>query len=450
MKKLTTWMLALLMCVVTLGLMVSCNNGDDDDDDLGPEPVPGQVTEVSGNITQNTTWTASNQYLLKGFVYVQPGVTLTIQPGTVIKGDQASRGSLFILPGAKIMADGTKEKPIVFTSNKPAGQRRAGDWGGLVIMGKAPANKKDFKIEGEEVSVVPGGATGDAADNSGVIRYVRIEFAGIAFQTDKEINGLTLAGVGNGTVIDYVQVSYSGDDAIEWFGGTVNAKHLVAYRTLDDDFDTDYGFSGTVQYGLILRDPAVADQCTCSDSNGFESDNDGTGSQDAPQTLARFANISLFIAPGAVNSKYRSAFRIRRNSAISVYNSVVAGAYPKGGLELEGADTQNNFINGKSDYRGLTIVNAKSIVTGDSVRLKAADRKNTFGAVEADLKLAANFNSLTGRPGMLPHTGSPLLNGGVTLPTGLEANTVIGAFGTTDWTETWTNFDPQNTDYTLN
>ncbi|MFC5411262.1 T9SS C-terminal target domain-containing protein [Larkinella bovis] len=449
MKKLTTWMLALLLSVVTLGLMVSCTNGDDEDDDLGPAPVPGQVTEVSGNITTNTTWAAKNQYLLKGFVYVQPGVTLTIEPGTIIKGDQVSKASLFILPGAKIIADGTKEKPIVFTSNQAAGSRRAGDWGGLVIMGKAPANKKDFKIEGEEVSVVPGGPTGDAADNSGVLRYLRIEFAGIGFQTDKEINGLTLAGVGSGTVIDYIQVSYSGDDAIEWFGGTVNAKHLISYRTLDDDFDTDYGFSGTVQYGLALRDPAVADQCTCSDSNGFESDNDGTGSQDAPQTAARFANISMFIAPGTVNAKYRSAFRIRRNSAISIFNSVVVGAYPKGGLELEGTDSQNNFINGKSDYRGLAIVTSKAVVTGDTVRLKAAERKNLLGVSEASLKLAANYNSLTGKPGVLPQSGSPLLTGGVTLPSGLEANTVIGAFGTTDWTETWTNFDPQNTDYTL-
>ncbi|GAB3894903.1 hypothetical protein GCM10028803_10600 [Larkinella knui] len=448
MKKLTTWMLALLVSVVTLGTMVSCSK-DDDDDDLGTVPTPGTLTEVSGNITANTTWSAKNQYLLKGFVYVQPGITLTIEPGTVIKGDQASKASLFILPGAKIIADGTKAKPIIFTSNQAAGQRHAGDWGGLVLLGKAPANKKDFKIEGEEVSIVPGGATGDAADNSGILRYVRIEFAGIAFQTDKEINGLTLAGVGSGTVIDYVQVSYSGDDAFEWFGGTVNARHLVAYRTLDDDFDTDYGFSGTVQYGMILRDPAVADQCTCSDSNGFESDNDGTGSQDAPQTSAKFGNVSLFMGPGAVNSKYRSAFRIRRNSAISIYNTVVAAAYPKG-LELEAADAQNNFKTGKSDYQGMSVANAVlPLVGADTTMIKAASRKNAFGAKEADLKLPANFNVLTGKPGILVQTGSPLLTGGATLPSGLEATTYVGAFGTTDWTETWTNFDPQNTDYTL-
>ncbi|KAA9352792.1 T9SS C-terminal target domain-containing protein [Larkinella humicola] len=448
MKKLTTWMLALLVSVVTLSTMVSCSK-DDEDDDLGTVPVPGTLTEVSGNITANTTWSAKNQYLLKSFVYVQPGVTLTIEPGTVIKGDQASKATLFILPGAKIIADGTKEKPIVFTSNQAIGSRRAGDWGGVVILGKAPANKKDFKIEGEEVSIVPGGATGDAADNSGILRYVRIEFGGIAFQTDKEINGLTLAGVGSGTVIDYVQVSYSGDDAIEWFGGTVNAKHLVAYRTLDDDFDTDYGYSGIVQYGLILRDPAVADQCTCSDSNGFESDNDGTGSADLPQTSAKFGNISVFMGTGTVNSKFRSAFRIRRNSAISIYNSTVVGAFPKGGLELESDASQNNFKTGKSDYRGLAIVNNKAVVSGDTVMLKAADRKNMLGAKEADLKLPANFNVLTGKPGILLQTGSPLLTGGATLPTGLEATTYMGAFGTTDWTETWTNFDPQNTDYTL-
>ena len=191
---------------------------------------------------------------------------LTIEPGTIIKGDKLTKGTLIVKPGAKIMAEGSATKPIVFTSSSAKGSRNYGDWGGIILLGKAPVNKTPATIEGENVSTFGGT---DAADNSGTLKYVRIEFAGIAFETDKEINGLTFGGVGSGTTIDYVQVSYSGDDAYEWFGGSVNAKHLISYRTLDDDFDTDWGFSGNVQYAMALRDPAVADQCSCSDSNGF-------------------------------------------------------------------------------------------------------------------------------------------------------------------------------------
>ncbi|MGH7601813.1 MAG: T9SS C-terminal target domain-containing protein, partial [bacterium] len=204
---------------------------------------------VSGNITTNTTWTSNNTYLLNGFVYVKAGATLTIEPGTVIYGDKASKGALIIEQGAKIIADGTAAQPIVFTSALPAGQRSYGDWGGLILCGRAPINVPGgtATIEGG-VGSIYGGT--DPADNSGTLRYVRLEFPGIAFQPNSEINGLTLGGVGSGTIIDYVQVSYSGDDGFEFFGGTVNAKHLISLRTLDDDFDTDFGYSGKVQYAV--------------------------------------------------------------------------------------------------------------------------------------------------------------------------------------------------------
>ncbi len=432
----------LLMGVAVLNW--SC--GNDDEEDLDPITPPAQrdIVEVSGDIAANTTWEENKKYLLKGFVYVPSGVTLTIQPGTIILGEKSSRGSLIVKPGGRLIADGTQAKPIVFTSAQIKGSRAAGDWGGVILLGNATVNKTPATIEGEGVSTY--GGTNDT-DNSGSLKYVRIEFAGIAYNTDQEINGLTLGGVGSGTTIDYVQVSYSGDDAIEWFGGSVNAKHLISYRTLDDDFDTDNGFSGKVQYGLILRDPAVADQCSCSDSNGFESDNDGTGSTAVPQTNAQFANISMFIAPGPPNAKYRSAFRIRRNSAISVYNSVAIGAYPKGGLELEGSATQANFTSDKSNYAGLVLAGMTTpIVAGDQTKLNDASRKNAFGGDVATLKLDAAYNTL-GAPKVLPQSGSPLLTGGVALPSGFEANTYIGAFNDTDWTEGWTNFDPQNADY---
>lgn len=443
MKKLTTWLLAMLVLTASV-VVVSCKT-DDDGKDPGPVDPVGETITVKGSITTATTWKAANKYIIEGFVYVDNNATLTIEPGTIIKGDKLTKGSLIVKPGAKIMAEGTAAKPIVFTSSAAKGARNYGDWGGIILLGKAPVNKTPATIEGENVSTFGGT---DAADNSGTLKYVRIEFAGIAFETDKEINGLTFGGVGSGTTIDYVQVSYSGDDAYEWFGGTVNAKHLISYRTLDDDFDTDWGFSGNVQYGVALRDPAVADQCACSDSNGFESDNDASGSGASPKTSAKFSNMSIFIAPGTVNAKYRSAFRIRRNSAVSIYNSIVSAAYPKGGLELEGDSTQANFKAGRSDYRGLVLTGmTKSIVSGDETLLKDAARKNSFGADVATLKLDAAYNTLGAGLKVLPQTGSPLLTGGVTLPAGFEANTYIGAFGTTDWTTGWTNFDPQNTEY---
>jgi hypothetical protein len=427
-----------------LGLVVllfACKKVDDGNNN--PPPTVKDIVEVTGSITANTTWTESKKYLLKGFVYVEAGATLTIEPGTIIKGDKDTKASLIVKPGAKLIAEGTSQKPIVFTSNQPKGTRGYGDWGGLILLGNATVNKAPATVEGENQSTF--GGTNDA-DNSGVLKYVRIEFAGIAFETDKEINGLTLGGVGSGTTIDYVQVSYSGDDAYEWFGGTVNAKHLISYRTLDDDFDTDNGYNGKVQFGLSLRDPNIADQCSCSSSNGFESDNDGSGTNATPQTNANFANISIFLAPGAVNAKYNDGALIRRNSALSIYNTVIVGAYPKAGLEFNGTASQDNFKNGLSNIKGLVLSGmTKLTLTADSTKFYASTSGNQSLDLAA-LKMDASYNSFLS-PKLLPLTGSPLLTGAVALPSGFTSANYIGGFGTEDWTVGWANFDPQNTDY---
>ncbi|MDR0686340.1 MAG: hypothetical protein LBF79_02625, partial [Dysgonamonadaceae bacterium] len=188
-------------------------------------------------------------YTMVGWIYVEEGATLTIEPGTVIKGDNknydgqiaATGSSLIIKRGAKIMAQGTAASPIVFTSSQPKGQRKASDWGGVIICGRARNNAatSEMTIEGG-VNANHGGT--DDGDNSGVLQYVRIEFAGYPYKTDSEINGLTLGSVGSDTTIDHVQISYCGDDSFEWFGGTVNASHLISYHSWDDDFDTDNGF----------------------------------------------------------------------------------------------------------------------------------------------------------------------------------------------------------------
>jgi PKD repeat protein len=312
-------------------------------------------TDVSANITTNTTWTADKIYHLKGVIYVKNGATLTIQPGTVIMGDKALPNScLIITKGSKLMALGTAAAPIVFTSNQPAGQRGSGDWGGLIILGKASNNNISgtANIEGLAPTTdteFGGGLTPDDADNSGTIQYVRVEFGGYIFQTDKEINGVTFGAVGSGTTFDHVQVSFSNDDAFEWFGGTVNCKYLVSYRNLDDDFDTDNGFGGHIQFGVSVRDPQIADNPSVSTSEGFESDNDASGSTANPQTRALFSNMTL-IGPYRGNTSstiatgYRRGARIRRNSALKIFNSIFMD-HPNG-IFVEDPLAEANATNG--------------------------------------------------------------------------------------------------------
>jgi hypothetical protein len=306
---------------------------------------PATQTTVSTDITSNVTW--SGVVLLLNKVYVKNNATLTIAPGTIIRGDGPSQGSLIITKGAKIIAEGTAMSPIVFTSNESVGNRAEGDWGGLVLLGKAVNNQPGgiANIEGIAPTADTEHGGSDDNDNSGSLKYVRIEFAGIALQPNKEINGLTFGSVGKQTSVDYIQVSFSGDDSFEWFGGTVDCKHLIAYRGLDDDFDTDFGYRGRVQFGLVVRDPSLSD--AIGDSNSFESDNDANGSGAMPQTAAIFSNITTVgplgdgsaVLPG--DEKFEKAMRFRRNSGISVFNSLATG-WQKG-LSIEGASTEDNF-----------------------------------------------------------------------------------------------------------
>ena len=283
---------------------------------------------IAGDITSDLTLTADKTYLLRDIVRVQSGATLTIEPGTIIYGENTTQGSLVIKPGGKIMAEGTVDKPIVFTSefNKPGSTQEPtyGDWGGIILLGNAPIN-----VPGGTASIEgPGDQYGgtDPDDNSGVMKYVRIEYPGIAYSLNNEINGLTFGGVGRGTTIDYIQVSYSGDDSYEWFGGTVNCKHLIAYRGWDDEFDTDFGFKGKLQFLVGLRDPEVADQ---SGSNGFESDNDGSGSTNSPRTSPTWWNVTL-VGPLAtttspINSLFKRGMHLRRSSQNKINNTLVMG-----------------------------------------------------------------------------------------------------------------------------
>lgn len=283
---------------------------------------------------------------MKGWVYIASGAKLRIPAGTIIKGDKQTKAALIVEPGGYVEMKGTKEAPIVMTSEEAPGNRKPGDWGGLIICGKAKNNEGTKQIEGGPRTTFGGD---NDSDNSGIYQYIRVEFAGYPFKTDQEINGITFGSVGSGTTIDHLQVSYSNDDSYEWFGGTVNCRYLVAYKGWDDEFDTDNGFSGTVQYCLSIRDPRIADT---SQSNGFESDNNASGTETAPFTTATFKNIT-FIGPktalntdfantsdyitggsvypnnGSKLGKFQSAMQIRRSSRLNCENSLAVG-YPIG------------------------------------------------------------------------------------------------------------------------
>lgn len=498
--------------LLTVMSMISC--GDDNSEFPTPTPDPDEPTgyvkgtdtdgkttynkllfDESGNPDERGTVIGDGEkemvfkgkqtlkkgtYLLKGWIYVANGSELTIEPGTIIKGDKETQASLIVEPGGKLIAQGTKEAPIVFTSEQPQGQRKPGDWGGLIVCGNAKNNQGVQQIEGGPRTKHGGD---NDADNSGVLSYVRVEFAGYPFQKDKEINGITFASIGSGTQVDHLQVSYSNDDSYEWFGGSVNAKYLVAYNGWDDDFDTDNGYSGNVQYGLVVRNPRLADT---SQSNGFESDNCADGAEVSPFTTATFSNIT-FIGPkayegfqntsdyinggdffpnnGSSLGKFQAAMQIRRSSHLACFNSVAVG-YPIG-LIIDGEKGNTVQFAKEGNLKLQQIIFAGMDAVGTDKNKQYNDLPYEEGKPYSfsheyflnqpgnlvleqcgDLLLTDARN--VGAP-YLPQAGSPVLNAAAWADAALSSFDkvdYVGAFGTDDqWLEGWTNFDPNHTAY---
>lgn len=424
-----------------------------------------QITDtLSGTYTGNKWLRANKQYLLEGYVRIDSGARLLIEPGTIIKGDKETKGTLIIQQGGKIFCYGTNTNPVVFTSEEPIGSRASGDWGGIVICGYAPTNKGYFELEGGYGAFCGGN---DPADNSGILNYVRIEFAGIPLQPNQEINGLTMGGVGSGTTIEGVMVSYGDDDSFEWFGGTVNAKRLISYKTKDDDFDTDYGYTGKVQFGIGFKDPMIADG---SKSNGFECDNDGSGSYDLPLTNPLFSNMSM-IGPYqtktslGVDALHENAAQIRRNARTSIYNSYFMG-YEKG-IYIDGAksaaaaqtdslqikNTAVAGIVGSAVYTNVPSFNINDWFTmaanGDTIfpTNPFIGAKNPFKP--NDPKLFLNTHSRVGDGTITPSFAGKVSDPFFTPTTYLGAMPRLVDPGFQDWTLFWTEWDPQNHDYCL-
>lgn len=432
-----------------------------------------QVVQLSGELSSQTL-SKDKKYMLVGQVFVRDGQTLTIEPGTVILGEKKSKGTLIIDRGGKIIANGTAAQPIVFTSNQEVGDRDRGDWGGLVILGKAKVNIPNPSIEGIEPAVVYGG--NDNSDNSGSLQYVRVEFAGIELTPNNETNGITLGGVGNGTKFENIQVSYGGDDGIEWFGGSVNGKYLVVFGTWDDCFDIDNGFSGNLQFGLSVRYPSYADQ---SDSNGFEWDTNGTNEatdQPTTVTVSNFTILGPSLDGNSYSGNYKYGMDLRRRVSANLFNSVVVGFpsavrmnqntvfpnYRDGQAQIANnvfyAKT-NKTVSGNGDFT------ADDILAYLTANENVVDAGTEFQAAAAYTALGLNTNQFFGKTINTKYPAHPnfAVTGG-TLASGAKFTYAAfseasrsahfdksvafrGAFGTQDWTQGWTNFDPINVAY---
>jgi len=355
---------------------------------------PAPTTTVTGTITANQNWAAGTTVLLQGPVYVKNNAVVTIAPGVAVLGSKAVAGSaLIICKGSQLVANGTASLPIVFSSDQAPGARALGDWGGIILLGTAALNYTNGINNVEGLPVAPetefgGGASPNNNDNSGSLTFLRIEFGGYVYQPNKEINGLTMGAVGKATTLHHIQCSFINDDAFEWFGGNVNAKWLISYRNLDDDFDTDNGYSGNVQFGLIVRDPNLADNPAVSTSEGFESDNDAGGTTATPFTAGVFSNITM-VGPyrgattNTIASGYRRALRVRRSSQLKVFNSIFMDT--QRGIHIDGTNCETYAGNGNMKFKN-------NIIAGMQSRAVEQNATNTFAA-NAGQSTVAWFNA---------------------------------------------------------
>ena len=457
---------------------------------------PKTIIDVTGVIEGNVTWTKDKIYRLKGYVRVgEEAVSgtitkkgqLTIQAGTIIIGDKATKGTLIVQRESKLIAEGTAAEPIIFTSAEGIGSRSPGDWGGVVICGKAPNNLTGVaELEGGYKGF-HGGTVAD--DNSGSLKYVRIEYAGIPLNPNQEINSLTMGSVGSGTKIEYIMASFGLDDSFEWFGGTVNCKYLVAYKGTDDDFDMDNGYSGTIQFGLGYRDGNLAD---VSGSNGFEIDNDAAGSNLAPFTSATLANFSIIGAKGKssdyLDANFQNGAQLRRNAKVKIYNTFITG-YPAGlYIDSQRGAAKTNAANGELIVKnvviagttgwgstgftslnsglygfGVPVVNEEQIArTGSAgtvatrpIEIGTVSASAWFAAIAGNKTLTSTANTgissalWSARPTLTLTAGASESLIGTALPTlaGTTATDFVGAFKDSDWTAGWSEFNPNSIVY---
>ncbi len=408
------------------------------------------VVTITSNITANRTFFSDTVYKLDAFVKVTNGATLTVQPGTVVQGEQLS--ALFVLPGARIVAQGTADRPIVFTSARAAGDRKPGDWGGLIIIGRGVINRTgNIRLEGTGTNTTTNPVEnysngGNNADNSGTLRYVRIEFAGYGPAQDQELNALTMAAVGSGTTIEYVQTVAGLDDSFEWFGGAVDGRYLVSYESGDDHFDASEGYVGRNQFliafqstrlepragaGAFSNDPQGIENDGCADAQGGTCG--AAGENATPFTTPMFANFTLVgTGPNVVGSGGGFGMMLRRGTGGYYVNGIVA-RWPNAAIALRNTTTAARIAEGNLVIRNLllaentSVFEAASGITVDA----AANSIETASATAASLFTAFPAGAPSGGAAFdwTPSAGSAARTGGTGAFTGALA-TRAGTFVT--------------------
>jgi hypothetical protein len=416
--------------------------------------------DVTTDITADATWTKANDYFLLNPVFVRAPATLTIEPGTRLLGDKAGIGTLIVERGAKLIAVGTREEPIVMTSAQPIGTRNTQDWGGLIINGAAPINVPGGEAIGEGDTGAYGGT--NPADNSGELRFVRVEFAGIEFSPDNELNGIAFQGVGNGTKAEFVQVHRNKDDGIEFFGGTVDLKYALVTGAADDSFDWTDGWTGRGQFWIAQQYGNDADQ-------GFENDNNGENNDLEPRSNGRVYNFTLVGDPDFdLGDESDIGMLLREGTSGQYYNGIVTG-FKEEAVEIDDASTFQMGVDGRLKVDNSIFWRNNGNATDATQFSDDADEDAPFttrqfimGEAPAsnlqqsnalvDPMLRDPFN--TAAPDFRPKAGSPVDSLGPAIPPNdgfFDVALFIGAMGQakdfnetdpylSNWLQGWTNY----------
>jgi hypothetical protein len=461
--------------LVILALACAASAACEDDEGNGPVVIPPGAGTISGNITANRTLAAETTYTISGYVKVASGATLTIPAGTRLIGDTTVAGSsLWILRGARLVANGTAAAPIVFTSARSAPNRKPGDWGGIIIIGNGIINRTgtDIRTEGPAGTSENYAGGTDNNSNSGSIRYVRIEFAGydVSAGNGQELNSLSMYAVGRGTVLEYVQTMAGLDDSFEWWGGAVDGRYLVSYESGDDHFDATEGYLGRNQFLIAYQTQRLTPQTgagvLASDPRGFEIDGCDPGVTGCTMTAAgvstpftnpTFANFTI-IGPTVGHATFPADGNgsvLRRGTGGYWANGIVARWK---GTALSIRDPWSDTLLSQRDSLNIVAVllaqngaNYDTTTNFGQAAKFAADAHQVFGTtVLVDTLVGLTLTA----PGLdwTPKAGSPANTGGATVPAartgaffgGTWSNTAYlgaGAPGGTKWWQGWTAYN---------
>lgn len=413
----------LLKIVVLLitGIMMSCQPEQIIDPNDQNVNVRDGGALLNGSYDEDIVLKSGITYILSGGVHFEDNASLTIEPGVVVESDPLVSSApfcyLMIEKGAKIYAEGTVTEPIVFTSGKTT--PTPGDWGGIIINGNAPVNK-GINVDSEIAGYPYGGP--DATDNSGTLRYVRVEYGGAKIDPDTEHNGFTFNGVGNETAVEYIEAINGTDDGIEMFGGTVNLKYVISWNNTDDGFDWTYGWSGKAQH-MIIKTGEYGDR-------GIEADNNSSNHSIEPFSNPIISNVTI-ISSGTQNedSGDPQGVELRRGTKGQFYNFIIKN-FLGNSIRISDEQTHRNveqkqiifdysYMEGEPGYKVNGIISEQN-------RLETSN----------NLKINQSFELQNGFVG--------------TFPEGFDVSSInnwfdnvdyIGAVKTTsNWTTDWTSF----------